>query len=296
LINLITNAIKFTQTEKERKILAKLSISETVPETDLQTYLPATTVFEDIFDKAEWGTGEIVYLIITVEDTGVGMSDEELHNLFARFSQASVKTHVRYGGSGLGLFISKSLVEMQGGQIGVTSTPGVGSSFSFFIKTRKTYAPIVEEVKYSNAAADANETGKKLAILVVEDNLVNQKILAKQLVKLGFDVHVANHGQEVLDWIAKTKYWKPNNGQGADLDVVLMDVEMPVMDGLTAMRNIRTLERRGIVTEHIPVIAVSANARTEQVQQALNAGMDDAIAKPFRIPELLPKIARLTRS
>jgi CheY-like chemotaxis protein len=126
-----------------------------------------------------------------------------------------------------------------------------------------------------------------IKVLIVEDNLVNQRVLAKQLRNIGMHVAVANHGVEALDYIRKTKYCIPDEGSSVqELSLILMDWEMPVMDGLTCVREIRKLQDQGIVMGHIPVIAVTANVRNEQVTQALEAGMDNVISKPFRIPEL----------
>lgn len=112
----------------------------------------------------------------------------------------------------------------------------------------------------------------ELAILVVEDNLVNQKVLCKQLHTLGCTVYVANHGVEALDIIKTTMFWR-GAAQGVPLSVVLMDIEMPIMDGLTCTRAIRTLQRQGSIVGHVPIIAVSANARGEQQAAAKAAGV-----------------------
>lgn len=109
-------------------------------------------------------------------------------------------------------------------------------------------------------------------ILLVEDNLVNQKVLGKQLRKAGNTVHVANHGKEALQFLEHTRLWK-DNPAGQDLDLILMDHEMPVMNGLTAARRIRDLQGEGLLTKHIPIIAVTANARKEQIDTYLAAGM-----------------------
>jgi CheY-like chemotaxis protein len=131
-------------------------------------------------------------------------------------------------------------------------------------------------------------------ILVVEDNLINQRVLCNQLKKIGCTVQVANHGREALFELRKTTYCKaPTITEPYKLSVVLMDVEMPVMDGNTCARQIRALQNEGEFTDHIPIIAVSANARREQIEQAKQAGMDDAISKPFRIPELMSIINSL---
>jgi signal transduction histidine kinase len=139
LINIVTNAIKFTKFTETRMITINVSASTTKPTRTLRgnEYLPHRQYREDLTKKAEWGDGEIIYLEFAVEDTGRGLTVDEKKILFMRFSQAP-KTHVNYGGSGLGLFISRELVELQGGQIGVASAgKHMGSEFSFFVKSRR---------------------------------------------------------------------------------------------------------------------------------------------------------------
>jgi CheY-like chemotaxis protein len=284
------------------------------------------------------------------------MTQTEQEKLFARFTQATPRTHVKYGGSGLGLFISKTLASMQGGAIGVSSEKNVGSTFAFFVSTRVCDPPTnyiaslsscmrAEPGKRAMSFQDAM-MAVKLTVLIVEDNLVNQKVLKKQLQRNGWDIHVAGDGQEALDWLKGSAYWVNDkdarsendasvdaNNQapvrhGSDLDIILLDIEMPILDGLACARQIRDWECRGLLalppssskpgnpepntvspttsntglentggentgTFRIPILAVSANARMEQIQEALRAGMDDAITKPFRIPELWPKIQGL---
>jgi CheY-like chemotaxis protein len=234
------------------------------------------------------------------------------------------------GGSGLGLFISRRLTEMHGGAIGFASTPGVGSTFSFYVKSRKSLLSPTRRT--SNAVADlslrahasalsnrphdgsdeppriarrltSNElAASELHILVVEDNLVNQRVLAKQLQRLGMHVAVANHGGEALEYLRTTNYQIAASDSDVTstsintLSLILMDWEMPVMDGLTCVRNIRELQKQGVLRGHVPVIAVTANVRSEQVEFALKAGMDDVISKPFRIPELCACIQKTLRS
>jgi CheY-like chemotaxis protein len=115
--------------------------------------------------------------------------------------------------------------------------------------------------------------------------------------KLGYKVSIANHGVEALDFLETTRFSQAHQeaGDGVDLSIVLMDSEMPVMDGVTAVRRIREMEREGSLVEHVPVIAITANARIEQINAALVAGMDDVVAKPFRVPELVAQIERLER-
>jgi CheY-like chemotaxis protein len=289
-----------------------------------------------ILDEPGWGNGPKAYLWIKVHDTGCGMSEDEQKLLFSRFSQTTPRTHVRYGGSGLGLFISKTLATLQGGAIGASSEKDVGSTFAFFVSTRITDAPtdqrsgLASRVRpvLGNRTMTLEDAMKavNLRVLLVEDNLVNQKVLRKQLQKCGWTVHVAGDGREALAWLKGSFYWRGSHSaavHGAEVDIILLDLEMPVMDGLTCVRRIREWEDIGLLANppsisrrksrgsiptqslspiassesgagfRIPVLAVSANARMDQIQEALRAGMDDAITKPFRIPELWPKIQGL---
>lgn len=193
---------------------------------------------------------------------------------------------------------------MQGGSIGVQSKQGEGSTFTFHIKSRRASPPPRSsfdaasasngDVVRSNSAPPPSEL--HFHILVVEDNIINQRVLCNQLTKLGCTVQAAGHGGEAIEQIQKTTYWRtPLVDSPFNLSVVLMDVEMPIMDGLTCTKRIRDLEASGDIIGHVPIIAVSANARREQIEQAKQVGMDDAISKPFHIPELIPKIERLVQ-
>ena len=154
----------------------------------------------------------------------------------------------------------------------------------------------------------------EVSVLVVEDNLVNQRVTQKQLRNAGFVVSVANHGGEALDQLRQTSHWRDHGEDGKnvkELNVVLMDQEMPVMNGVTATRQIREWQSTGELVRHVPIIAVTANARQEQIDALIEAGMvslsephratrvranrsqDDVVAKPFTIPQLIPKIEEL---
>ncbi|KAI9171725.1 Hybrid signal transduction histidine kinase K [Paramyrothecium foliicola] len=324
LINLMTNAIKFTQGREKRNITVRLSASKDISEVTRK----GTVYFDrnehhnraatmDINNAEEWGMGELINLHCSVEDTGPGLAEEELKILFQRFQQATPRTHVQYGGSGLGLFISRILTEMQGGQIGVSSHRGVGSKFSFYIKSRacvnppadyehispfkiarKATIPVLDPQpqlsRQPSMAGPVKPDGNPLFdVLIVEDNIVNQKVLQRQLRSCGNNTFVANHGKEALQTLEKSRFWAGQEKEGVDISVILMDLEMPVMDGMTCARRIRELEREGTIVKHIPIIAVTAYARPEQIENAKAAGIDDVISKPFRIPELLPKIEEL---
>ncbi|ATY58871.1 ethylene receptor [Cordyceps militaris] len=330
LINLMTNAIKFTQGRPHRQIKVHLSASRDISEVASPTaYFPRNTnqigSEIDINSEDDWGTGDKINIHCSVEDTGPGLTEEELQILFQRFSQATPRTHVQYGGSGLGLFISRILTEMQGGQIGVTSTAGQGSKFSFYIQSRQCadasepFEPLscftlsrqcrllaapdaaahADCASHSPTAATARRhpggapRGPQHDVLIVEDNIVNQRVLQRQLVNCGNTTFVANHGQEALETLQRSRFWAGQERDGVPISVVLMDLEMPVMDGVTCARRIRALQREGTITRHVPIIAVTAYARPEQIANAKAAGIDDVISKPFRIPELLPRIDEL---
>lgn len=332
LINLMTNAIKFTTTQETRTIRMHVAASENKPSKEDKwrlTYIPSRseTRNNDVTAGAEWGLGEHLYLHFAVQDTGRGLDDLEKKQLFQRFSQASPRTHVTYGGSGLGLFISRELVELQGGEIGVASESEKGSVFAFYVKARRCSDPPAEiqedglssssgsrkplktsELVRSNSKVNTAasrvlspsgspkpfqpmiDPTKPLHVLVVEDNLINQKVLATQLRKIGCIVYVANHGGEAIDQIRLSKFSRDRVKDGIEIDVVLMDLEMPVMDGQTCARTLREMQNTGELVAHIPVIAVTANARAEQIEMTLKSGIDDVVSKPFRIPELLPKM------
>lgn len=310
LINLTTNAIKFTTTERKRTITVEIAASVDRPslvETRKVDYFSSRRPERaDMFQEREWGNGEEVYVQFAVKDTGRGLTAEEKKLLFMRFSQASPRTHVQYGGSGLGLFISRELTELQGGEIGVASEAGKGSTFAFYVKARRSQGPSKSDG--TNGTSDSNKASamkkamntqtnssrplstsqdranKTMHVLVVEDNLVNQRVLQKQLKNMGCIVHVANHGGEALDHLRKSTFWKPETAgttKPIALSIVLMDQEMPVMDGLTCTRKIRELETEGNLVTHVPVIAVTANARSEQIQTALDAGMVRHLVRRF---------------
>jgi len=230
--------------------------------------------------------------------------------MFARFSQGDVKSYTQYGGSGLGLYICRSLVEHHGGRIGFRSEHGVGSSFAFCIKTRRVDAPstnskptatilhpknyikrqktITPPVDLSNL--EQPSTNLSLDILIVEDNLINQKILKKQLEKAGHRIRVANHGGECLD-ILSSCYFATDSA--STLSIILMDVEMPVMNGITCTTEIRKRELSLRSGCHLPIIATTGNARHEKVHEIMEAGVDSVILKPFSIPDILTLMGQL---
>jgi len=322
LINLCTNAIKFTMDSHIRKITITIGASSVIPTHSTRgvRYLHGVgeESFEDPTTNPEWGTGEVLYLSFQVTDTGQGMTQDEMKILFQRFKQASPRTHTQYGGSGLGLFIARLLSRLQGGEIGVTSKAGRGTTFAFYVKVRRIEAPhgadlheLVPQLNLPVGSHDADSPSiltdssltlkdpAEVSILIVEDNLVNQRVLKQQLQREGFDVQIANNGAECLATVKRCEHWDGGEGDTKQKDdttklkklsVILMDIEMPIMNGTEATRQIRELEKSGSLLCHIPIIAITANARLEQITVAKDSGMDDVVSKPFRIPELLAKI------
>ncbi|KAF3935300.1 hypothetical protein ABW19_dt0205912 [Dactylella cylindrospora] len=339
LINLLTNALKFIRSEAERNIIITLSASLDKP-VDPEGLM----VFPSIRKSSEASQADApesneeqedsLFLSFEVKDTGKGLTDEEKKMLFQKFSQASPRTHIQYGGSGLGLFISRELVQLQCGEIGVLSEAGKGCAFCFYIKVARgepqgtelpVYArtivpgaltkrtpgnlspplvpgslsrPVSPSVASGAITPGSTRTPEPKSlvgvnVLIVEDNLVNQKVVRKQLMKLGCETYVANHGLEALEKVMQSKLYMKATDDAYDLTVILMDVEMPVMDGLKATGEIRRLQAEGSLVRHIPIIAVTANARPEQIRQMKEAGMDDVLSKPFRIPELVSKLEGL---
>ncbi|PTD96872.1 ATP-binding protein [Pseudothauera lacus] len=209
-------------------------------------------------------------LLISVCDSGIGMTEETLGRLFQSFSQADNSTSRKYGGSGLGLKISRELALLMGGDVEVVSTLGQGSEFCLSLPCIPCAAP---EGGAEGVPVQHNFVGKR--VLVVEDNLINQKLAMKLLETFGLDARLANHGQVALEVLAQESF-----------DLVLMDCQMPVMDGYTATRLMRQSDLR------IPVVALTANASAEDRQRCISAGMNDFLTKPYTRASLEATLAR----
>ena len=231
----------------------------------------------------------IIHFSIT--DTGIGMPEPALEKIFHPFVQANGSTSREYGGSGLGLVISKRLVELMGGTIGVQSSPGKGSTFWFtatFLNVPKA-SPVIERrtaqrdnaVTHKGSSVHRSTDGsndKFVRILVAEDNFVNQTMCRGMLKKLGYTATIVSNGLEAFEELNRTPY-----------DLVLMDCQMPVMDGFEATSLIRKNEQKG---KHIPIIAMTANAFQSDKDKCAEAGMDGHFSKPFTQSELNNVITR----
>ncbi|KAH5157101.1 hypothetical protein HBH69_082310 [Parastagonospora nodorum] len=418
LVNLITNAVKFTAKKKgDRNITVSMGASVERP----TSYPPNVIYFNqdqesfhiDSTMSSEWGSGDPLYLMVAVKDTGIGISAEGQAKLFERFRQATPKTQENYGGSGLGLFISRKLCQLHGGDIGVSSKEGEGSTFGFFFKVRrsdgssdggrppfqsrsnsetspstsrdqarpgysransnltqikerpserpeaktlsshsgvntdmddgslrnppteymaeahpesssdaryKETEKVARDIQPERSAVNkaiedklpdlqrgetqrqesvASDTSrsqsdqrseKKQTLLLVEDNLINQKVLRRQLQTRGFEVFTASNGQEAIDSVAERGQISQDSTNDRNyFDIILMDQEMPIKDGNTATKEIRQLQEEG-KAGYSHILGVSANVREAQTQSMRAAGMDDVISKPFKVEDLVKRI------
>ena len=232
-----------------------------------------TTIVDSLGDK----DGICTYRW-TITDTGVGMSKEFLDRIFEPFSQEKSDARSVYQGTGLGMSIVKHLIEQMHGTIQVTSEVGVGSTFVLTIPFE--IAPPPAQVPVQEAAAEASIRG--LRLLLAEDNELNAEIAQTLLMDKGAQVTVVGDGQQAVDAFRNAP---PNT-----FDAILMDIMMPVMDGLTATRTIRALDRPDAKT--VPIIAMTANAFEEDAQRCLEAGMNVHLPKPLEIKKLVTAIAR----
>lgn len=246
LINLVSNAIKFTHTGE---IVLKAKLVE---------------------EKAD-----AIIVEFAVSDTGIGIEKDKLSIIFESFSQASTSTTRKYGGTGLGLAITRQLIEMQGGKIWVSSEPGVGSTFAFSLTIKKGNPQSLHTINMEGVQVSHELSG--VNILLVEDNIINQKVVIKTLVKQGAAIDIANNGKEAIELLRIKEY-----------DLVLMDIQMPEMDGFEATSFIRN--KMDFPLNQIPIIAMTASALVSEKAKCLSMGMDDYLSKPFVVKDLLMKI------
>ena len=214
-----------------------------------------------------------------IQDTGIGIDAESLARLFQPFNQGDATITRRFGGTGLGLSISKHLVELMGGELGADSQPGEGSTFWLELPWPRTRPPEPAGVVTSAAMVDNGSPLGGLRVLVVDDNRINQMVARKGLERAGASVETAGDGQQALDRL---------RAGPEDFDVVLMDIQMPVMDGLTAARAIR----EDPALRHLPVIALSAGVLPEEREAAHQAGMHEFLAKPLDFDALVSTVLR----
>ena len=240
LTNLAANAIKFT--ERGQIVL------EAAPESQVD--------------------GRIT-LVFRIADTGIGIRPDEIARIFQPFAQADASTTRKYGGTGLGLSICKQLVEMMGGEIGVRSQEDVGSTF-WFTAVFEAAAPGPVESAVDRRVDSPGGTGAREGrVLVAEDNPVNREVVLAQLHMLGYAASAVENGADAVKAV-----------ESGDYDLVLMDCQMPVMDGFEA-----TLHIRGSDRPEIPIVAITADAMPADRDRCLKGGMNDYLAKPWSTPK-----------
>lgn len=209
-------------------------------------------------------------LTVNIVDTGIGLNQEQMEKIFSPFTQADTSTTRQYGGTGLGLHLSKQLAKKLGGDITIESTPEVGSCFSLTITTGDidenkllSYMPVIKQVSMQSITDEAGikVTGR---VLLAEDNIDNQRLISMYLKKLGADIVIANNGKEAIEQTADT-----------DFDLILMDMQMPVMNGIDATVRLREMDYKK------PIVALTANAMKEDMDACYQAGCDDFIHKPI---------------
>ncbi len=253
IYNLIGNAIKFTSDG-----VVEICVTD-IPLQD---------------DKVE--------LRFEIRDTGIGVAEDQIAALFEPFTQADASTTRRFGGTGLGLSISKTLVRLLGGEIGVESTPGEGSTFWFTVIAEWGDPAAVEHEAFDNdnVCLPTFYIDRPLRILVAEDNHINQKVVTWLLAPLNCQLDTVENGLEAVSAVTRSNY-----------DIVLMDIQLPEMDGITATEKIRSLPDP---VARVPIIAMTANAMQGDREKYLEAGMNDYVAKPIDQREILSAIMRCT--
>lgn len=266
LLNLMSNALKFTE---DGEVGIRVSQSE----------------------SASHGASAI-QIRFEVFDTGIGLTDEQISKLFQPFVQADSNTTRLYGGTGLGLSICKELVEKMQGQIDVTSQIGEGSTFWFELPLLPSTADAIQEKipttseTLNSEDAQSNSPQQKfdqLKVLVADDNLVNQTVLKGMLQKLGIDSTIVDNGEEALKEFENHQF-----------DLFFLDCEMPVMDGFQTSQMIRAHEKKNNPGHSLPIIALTAHSLNDVNQKCFDAGMDDFLAKPISLPQLVDKIENHT--
>ncbi len=251
LLNLIGNADKFTE----------------------NGYIKLTAQLEKKMESEETA------LVFTVEDSGIGIPYEEIDKVFEAFKQHEKHDTKKFGGTGLGLSISKSLVEAMGGEISVTSKPGIGSTFKLILNDIQT-VPIELSQNESSPQNLKNTSFENAEILIVDDIESNRYMISEILIELGLSVSFAENGQEALDLVDEKKP-----------DLILMDMKMPVMDGKEATSKLKSNPQ----TDEIPVVALTASSILEDKEKIMKNGFDAYLAKPFKIGDLIHTLSQFLK-
>lgn len=284
VFKVISNIVKLLQFNAEKKGLKIIvDVDKSIPDTLTGDPFRLNQIITNLVNNAIKFTekGEVrisvelmnaekkeVELMFKIADTGIGISKEGIKKLFKEFSQTENSTSRKYGGTGLGLAICRNLTSLMGGKIGVNSEPGKGSEFWFNLKFNF-------KVKKMTATNKKVDIPGDIKILYAEDNPVNQKITQLLLKKIGVKCDIANDGNEAFEKYRENEY-----------DLILMDMQMPDLDGIGATKKIRNHENENSEKDPVCIVAVTANAFSEDRQKCIEAGMNDFISKPFKESEL----------
>jgi signal transduction histidine kinase/ActR/RegA family two-component response regulator len=274
LINLINNAVKFTE---QGSVKVEVSLQDDVPPAQM--------------------AGAETTILFSITDTGIGIAEDNLDLIFDKFIQADGSTTRKYGGTGLGLAISKQFVQIMGGKIGVESKLDKGSRFWFALpfKVKRIEDTLdtvlhsrqldakVQTVPLSIKETLKNGTPQKHRALLAEDNVINQMVAKTLLEDAGYEVDVVEDGLKAIEAFRSASY-----------NLILMDIQMPTMDGFEATEKIRDMEKE--TGRHTPIIAMTAYAMKEDREKCLTAGMDDYISKPFKEKEFFEMLSKWDRS
>jgi len=256
LINLVNNAIKFTEHGKI-----------------------------DIHIRLDEQRNQKVFIYFSITDTGIGISEQEREKLFKPFSQAYSSKNYQFEGTGLGLAISKKLVELMNGEIDFISEKGKGTTFWFvacFEKIQNDNQIIFQNtiIKNDKKSLDIKNNNNDKRILIVDDNFINCNLAKHFLKKASYSSNIANNGKQALEILEKETY-----------DLVLMDIQMPVLDGISATKIIRDTNS-AVIDHNVPIIAITANAMAGDSKKYLEAGMDYYLSKPFKYNNFINVIAK----
>ncbi len=278
LINLTNNAIKFTN---EGNVFVAV---ETI-EINAENLLNKKELIPDEFTQPGTVLSDTILLKFEVTDTGIGISPEEQENLFNEYAQLENSLVRQFEGTGLGLSISRNLTELMHGKIGVISKKGKGSTFWFTLAVTKGDEEMI--ISHRFAYKPKVHQARSLSILLVEDNILNQKFAVTSLQRAGNKVEIAENGKVAVEKFKKSKF-----------DLILMDIAMPIMDGIEATRVIREWEEKirsekNENYEKIKIVAITAHVMVTDRDKCLKAGMDEYLAKPYRPQELISMIENL---
>jgi signal transduction histidine kinase len=276
LLNLLGNAVKFTHQGGLTVSVSRMPFKYNQGNSEEKKHDP---------------DDECIRLRFVVADTGAGINPENSSHIFKKYRQADASVARSYGGTGLGLAICKSLSEAMGGSIGVDSTLEEGSAFWFELPFALPSKIALSAMDIATDLPEAIVSSKALRVLVAEDNVVNQKLVAAMLKRLGHTASIVGNGQLAVE--AAEKMCTPTDGTrtGETFDVVLMDVEMPILDGIAATIQIRKM---GLSILKLPVIGFTANFRRSELGKYEGIGMNDCLGKPLRIKDLQACLDRWT--